>query len=91
MTSKLASKVALVTGGSAGIGLGMRSVSRMKAPGYLLPAAISPNWIRLSPRSATAPRGSKPIALTSANSIVYSHPLSGYLGDREQLQQSGLL
>jgi hypothetical protein len=46
MTSKLAGKVAVVTGGSAASGLASPNVSRTKARGRLSPAARNPNWIR---------------------------------------------
>ena len=48
MTGKLAGKVALVTGGSAGIGLGMPNVLPKKALKYLLSGAVAHNSMKQS-------------------------------------------
>jgi NADP-dependent 3-hydroxy acid dehydrogenase YdfG len=70
MTCKLADKVALVTGGSAGIGLGIANALLKEARAFLLPAAVSPNWIRQLPRSATMPQRSRAIAPSSRTSTA---------------------
>jgi NAD(P)-dependent dehydrogenase (short-subunit alcohol dehydrogenase family) len=49
MTGKLADKVAVVIGGSSGIGLGIAKRFAQEGAQCLLPVAADPNWMRQSP------------------------------------------
>jgi len=72
MTTKLAGKVAVVTGGSAGIGLGI--TQHFAQEGARVLSTINPNWTRQSRRSAAMPQRSEAIHQILPTSTASTQP-----------------